>query len=116
LTRYSEMPHTYKIVQRVAARRAGRPDLLLPHLPETRLESVQRYITCLRHELTSYYSNYCFWNSLCPGSETRWACAGVPGDELLQVGTQDVPLAVPVPLVHFCGRKNVSAGSLEVIN
>ncbi len=120
---------TYKIFQRVATRRAGRPDLLLPNLRETLLEPVQRCITCLRHELTSPQSikcvsqvlwhrrsYYCFWNSLSPAPETKWACAGVPGDELLQVGTQDVPLAVPVSLVHFCGRKNVSAGSLEVIN
>ncbi len=57
LTRNSET--TPKLVKRVAARRAGRPDLLLPHFRETLLIPVQHRLTCLRHELTSPQSIKC---------------------------------------------------------
>jgi hypothetical protein len=47
---------THKIVQRFTVRRAGRPDLLLPHVRETLLESFQCRLTCLGHELTCFHT------------------------------------------------------------
>ncbi len=47
---------THKIVQRFTVRRAGRPDLLYPHVQETLLELIPHRLTCLWHELTCFHT------------------------------------------------------------
>ncbi len=87
----------------------------LYYLPPTRIDLSSKHKMCISSPLTTSFF-LLFLDIVYLLRQRPPGPAGVPGDELLQVGTQDVHLAVPVPLVHFCGRKNVSAGSPEVIN